>query len=115
MKPTTLLCAHIPQLQDELNALPSRGFCSDVRSLRTSIGTVPRDGRHDFLTTQLKEYPQQFCCVIAVALLKKWRYAITDWGTDVDLPDAFVEVYQPLDPYLDYVMGLDHASRRTPR
>ncbi len=68
-------------------------------------------GRHDFLTTPLKEYPQQFCCIIALALVKKWHFVLHPWATDVDLPDALADMYQLLDPYHTYSLGQDHAPR----
>ncbi len=111
LKPTTLLCANLPEMRLELDKLPGKGLVVDQSGLRTSIGTY-RDaaGHHQFRTSPLKEYPQQFCCIIATAILRHWWHVLHTWAPDVDLPDALAVVYAPLDPFHEFTMGKDYQA-----
>ena len=55
------------------------------------------------------------CQLLASAILTRWHWAIPAWQPCTDLPDAYRDVYQPLDRYIDYELGTDfvaHCRRR---
>jgi hypothetical protein len=110
-KPTTLLCAHLPQVQAEVARLPAGGTCPHPPGFHMpSIGLLARSGPgHDWATSSLKEYPSRMCQLLATAVLSRWHWAIPDWQPCTDLPDSYRDVYQPLDRYLDYELGTDYA------
>ena len=111
LKPTTLLCANLPEMRLELDRLPGQGFVTNQSAMRASIGTFrDGDGHHQFYTAQLKEYPQHFCCLIATAILRHWTHVLHTWAPDIDLPDELSFVYAPLDPFHEFTMGKDFQA-----
>ena len=64
LKPTTLLCIHLPEMREELDRSPNGGLCTAAQAarLRTSLGLEQLDsGSNRFATAPLKEYPAAFC------------------------------------------------------
>ncbi len=106
LKPTTLLCANLPEVRLELDRLPHRGLVTEQRGLHASIGTY-RDatGRHQFHTHRSRSIP-------STAILRRWWHVLHEWAPDIDLPDEYSTVYAPLDPFYEFTMGKDYQARQ---
>ena len=110
-KPTSLLATNLPTLESELRRLPGGGFCCHPQGHAASLGlTRLPDGRTRFMTAPLKEYPPRLCKALATSILIEWRWSICDWTPELDLPTDFAPIFQPLDPYMQYELGADHAA-----
>ncbi len=104
-KPTTLLCAHLPEMAKEVASLPGRGRCCHPNGHTTALGV-----REDwsFRTSPLKEYPVRLCRQMAMAIATRADRLLARDAT-TDLPEEWATVYQPLDPFVDYAIGKDYA------
>jgi hypothetical protein len=107
-KPTTLLCAHLPELLTDVRRLPGRGFCNHVGGHPAAVG---RTADRAFRTTALKEYPTRLCRTMAIAIATHWLPHLPAQSTDAELPLDWAQFYQPLDPFADYEPGPDFAGQ----
>ncbi len=102
IKPTMLLHAHLPELQQALLQRGHGGRCAHGGPLahRALLG---RRANGSGYTAAAKEYPQELCRVLAAHFVARITGAhpfrndrgITNW-------DSFVHLYQPLDDYASH-------------
>ena len=105
VKPTHLLCVHLPEIRRAVDAMPLRGRCNHRMGHRTALG-LDENGR--YRTAPLKAYPPALCRLIAGAILTEWG-RIAERDPDNFVPDDLIQFYQPLDPYIERSRGQDCA------
>ena len=96
-------------MRREVQRLPCAGRCPHPHSHRAAIG-LTADNR--FRAAPLKEYPPLLCRSMALAIATARNRHVPAYGDDVELPLAWKEIWQPLDPYFEYEMGADFARPR---
>ena len=112
-KPTTLLCINADGILAEVSQHPTGGRCSHAPGTHTSALGV--DSRFQFRTAPLKDYPPDFCALLARGILRAWRSWLAERprGEGDALPEECWALYVPTDPYGPVVQrGADYAPAR---
>ena len=118
VKPTTLLCVHVPALRRIVSWMPSRGLCSHGPGAHPPLIGRSREG--GWRTAIAKTYPPPLCRLIAESIHEEIAMRFDEvsgvWdGDELELPDTVQPYWMPLDPYVVQRLGADCALRNTER
>ena len=112
IKPTTLLCVCMPQVQTRIQAITNQCQCNHGYQFHRALTGRNDDGT--WRSAKAKTYPSQMCKLLAEsthdALRQRWTQPRSDdqWN----LPEEYSDFFIPLDPYLDFHRSTDCMTHR---
>ena len=104
IKPTTLPCVCAPQVETPINSEPNRCRCNHPAGHHKANELLGRNADGTWKTAQANAYSPEMCRHLARTLHQS---AESRWSNDQPpdawpLPEEYVELFIPLDPYYDF-------------
>ena len=112
IKPTTLLCVCMPQVQTRINLVTNRCQCNHGFAYHRALTGRNEDGT--WRSAKAKTYPSRMCQLLAAAAHDaiQQRWTQNRHGEEWSLPVEYQDFFIPLDPYLDFQRSTDCMIHR---